>query len=384
MSAKAAVALALLENSASLRAGGRTKAHEANAKTQEDLPVYRKIAAILDDSIKAGRLMPGTILMEGSLAAIFGSSWTPVKQALSDLSERGVIQRFDGRGFVVGAAKEPRRVPVTAGLLGLDEANPELPRTWAWQRIYDGVERALIFHSALGKFRVNEVELARHYKVGSHRCPRRSGPGAVQRTLAKDERLRWYVVPLDEKRVCDLYDLRELLEPKAIAAGVGRVPPDFLTGMAERLEAAISAYPKVSAAEMDALEHGLHVTSLGYCGNRRDHGGAQAHPLSAFHSEAHARRPGFLSHRRAFHCMSIWTSSAPCSGMIQPGQIPDAGPSQDRPSKGDRPAGGVPPQLHRLRPAVYWVDARDRPRAQLVGVIGRRNCMNIACENRSC
>ena len=234
----------------------------------EDLPVYRKIAAILHDSIKAGRLTPGTILMEGSLAAIFGSSRTPVKQALSDLSERGVIQRFDGRGFVVGSAKAPRRVQVTAGLLGLDEANPELPRTWAWQRIYDSVERALIFHSALGKFRVNEVELARHYKVG--RTVAHDVLVQAQSTglLAKDERLRWYVVPLDEGRVCDLYDLRELLEPKAIAAGITRVPAEILTEMAARLEAALAAYPKVSAAEMDALEHGLHVTALGYCGNK--------------------------------------------------------------------------------------------------------------------
>jgi DNA-binding GntR family transcriptional regulator len=235
---------------------------------QEDLPVYRKIAAILHDSIKAGRLMPGTILMEGSLAAIFGSSRTPVKQALSDLSERGVIQRFEGRGFVVGSGKAARRVPLTPQQLGLDEASPELPRTWAWQRIYDSVERALIFHSALGRFRVNEVELARYYKVG--RTVAHDVLVQAQSTglLAKDERLRWYVVPLDEKRVCDLYDLRELLEPKAMAGCIGRVPPDFLAGMGERLEATIVAYPQVSAAEMDALEHGLHVTSLGYCGNR--------------------------------------------------------------------------------------------------------------------
>jgi len=236
--------------------------------TQESLPVYRKIAAILHDSIKAGRLAPGTILMEGSLAAIFGSSRTPVKQALSDLSDRGVIRRFDGRGFIVGTAKAARRVRLTAGLLGLDESNPELPRTWAWQRIYDSVERELIFHSALGKFRVNEVELARYYKVG--RTVAHDVLVQAQSTglLAKDERLRWYVVPLDEKRVCDLYDLRALLEPQALAASIGHVPPDFLSGMARRLEAALAAYPKVSAAEMDALEHGLHVTGLGYCGNR--------------------------------------------------------------------------------------------------------------------
>ena len=44
---------------------------------------------------------PGTILMEGSLAALFGSSRTPVKQALDALSDRGVIRRHNGRGFIV-------------------------------------------------------------------------------------------------------------------------------------------------------------------------------------------------------------------------------------------------------------------------------------------
>ena len=236
--------------------------------TQDNLPVYRQIAAILQDSINAGRLTPGTILMEGSLAALFGSSRTPVKQALSDLSEQGVIRRFDGRGFIVGSGKAARRVPLTPQQLGLDESNPELPRTWAWQRIYDSVERELIFHSALGRFRVNEVELARYYKVGRTVAHDVLVQAQSSGLLAKDERLRWYVVPLDEKRVCDLYDLRELLEPQAIAASIGHVPADLLAEMAERLEAALAAYPKVSAAEMDALEHGLHVTCVGYCGNR--------------------------------------------------------------------------------------------------------------------
>src|ERR1700744_4696276 len=109
-----------------------------NPSIHEAAPVYRKIAAILDESIKAGRLTPGTILMEGSLAALFGSSRTPVKQALADLSDRGLVRRFDGRGFWVGSAKSTRRVRLTPGLLGLDEAKPELPRVWGWQRIYDG------------------------------------------------------------------------------------------------------------------------------------------------------------------------------------------------------------------------------------------------------
>src|SRR3954470_11869973 len=124
------------------------------SRIAESLPVYRKIAAILHDSIKAGRLAPGTILMEGSLAALFGSSRTPVKQALDALSDRGVIRRHDGRGFVVGSTKSARRIRLTPHLLGLDATKPELPRVRAWQRIYNEVERQLMFHSALGRFRV--------------------------------------------------------------------------------------------------------------------------------------------------------------------------------------------------------------------------------------
>lgn len=246
-------------------------AERAPGTPREALPVYRKIAAILHESIAAGRLSPGTVLMEGSLAALFGSSRTPVKQALTDLSDRGVIRRFDGRGFVVGATgpgQPARRVRLTPGLLGLDEANPELPRTWGWQRIYESVERELIFHSALGRFRVNEVELARFYKVGRTVAHDVLVQAQTTGLLAKDDRLRWYVVPLDEKRVCDLYDLRELLEPRALAASIGRVPVALLQSMSARLSAALAAYPAVSAAEMDAMEHDLHVTCVGYCDNR--------------------------------------------------------------------------------------------------------------------
>jgi DNA-binding GntR family transcriptional regulator len=239
-----------------------------DSHVHEGSPVYRKIAAILDASIKAGRLIPGTVLMEGSLAVLFGSSRTPVKQALADLSDRGLVRRFDGRGFIVGSAKSARRVRLTPGLLGLDEAKPELPRVWGWQRIYDGIERELIFHSALGRFRVNEVELARFHKVG--RTVAHDVLVQAQSTglVAKDERLRWYVVPLDEKRVCDLYDLREALEPRALAASVGRVPSELLGAMSRRLEAALAAYPKVTPGEMDALEHTLHVACVEHCDNR--------------------------------------------------------------------------------------------------------------------
>jgi DNA-binding GntR family transcriptional regulator len=238
-------------------------------QSSKEQPAYRKIETILLESIESGRLTPGIVLLEGHLAAIFGSSRMPVKQALVHLRDRGLISRFEGRGFVVGpGTAEAQRIPVTAAQLGLETGNPELQKTWAWQRIYDGIERELIFRSALGRFRVNELELARYYNVG--RTVAHDVLIQAQSTglVAKDDRARWYIVPLDEKRICDLYDLRELLEPAALIGALKRITPSALRDMQTRLAEAAALYPDISAAAMDALERDLHVTCLEFGGNR--------------------------------------------------------------------------------------------------------------------
>lgn len=231
-------------------------------------PAYRKIETILFDSIAAGRLVPGTVLLEGHLASIFGSSRTPVKQALDQLQDKGLVSRFDGRGYVVGDGRADRqRVALTPNLLGLDEESAELQKIWGWQRIYDGIERELVFRSALGRFRVNELELARYCEVGRTVAHDVLVQAQSIGLVAKDERSRWYVVPLDEKRICDLYDLRELLEPAALVNALQRIAPKALQAMRQRLIVAARAYPEISAAEMDSLERDLHVSCLELGGN---------------------------------------------------------------------------------------------------------------------
>ena len=234
----------------------------------KEQPAYRKIETILFDSIVAGRLVPGTLLLEGDLASIFGSSRTPVKQALEQLQDRGLVSRFGGRGFIVGDSDQDRkRVKLTPNLLGLDQESAELPKVWAWQRIYNSVERELIFRSALGRFRVNELELARYYEVGRTVAHDVLVQAQSLGLIAKDDRSRWYVVPLDEKRICDLYDLRELLEPAALVNALQHIAPETLQAMRQRLVSATQAYPDISPAEMDSLEHDLHVTCLELSGN---------------------------------------------------------------------------------------------------------------------
>ena len=65
-------------------------------------PLYGQIMHILEQEIRAGRLCPGDQLpTQEALAAHFGVSLAPVKQALKELEERGIIATRQGRGTYV-------------------------------------------------------------------------------------------------------------------------------------------------------------------------------------------------------------------------------------------------------------------------------------------
>ncbi len=226
---------------------------------------YRAIADALRDSIRDGRLAAGTVLLEGGIATLFGSSRTPVRQALDLLLENGEVSRFDGRGVLVG---DGSAVPARRRLDRSDIASPARGgRTQAWQTVYHAVERELIRASVFGRYRVNEVELARHHGVG-----RTVGHDVLVRIaatgiLARDRQAHWVTVPLDDRRVRDLYALRGLLEPAMLRAAASSIPPDTLSDMRAALHRAIAAYPDATAEQLDRLEQDLHVRCPSFAGN---------------------------------------------------------------------------------------------------------------------
>jgi DNA-binding GntR family transcriptional regulator len=67
------------------------------------------LAQRLADEIVAGRLIPGTPLEEVPLAAAYGVSRTPVREALRRLESSGLVETRARRGAVV-ARPEPRRL----------------------------------------------------------------------------------------------------------------------------------------------------------------------------------------------------------------------------------------------------------------------------------
>lgn len=228
-------------------------------------PAYALIGDALRGAIIDGRLPAGAVLVESALAGMFGSSRSPVKQALAALEAEGLVRRFGGRGMAVGAAAADRRIAVTPDLLrlgALAEARDD-----GWTALYYRVERDIILASLSGRPRVNELALARHFGVGRTVARNLLLRAQAVGILSKDGNAPWQVVPLDRPRIEHLYELRIALEPPLLRAAVGSIPEDEIAAMETRLTEAARMIPTLDITGLDSLETDLHVTCLGYSPN---------------------------------------------------------------------------------------------------------------------
>lgn len=242
--------------------------HTTSVAGPQGQALYARIAQVLASALQSGSIPAGAILLEGHVADILGVTRTPVRQALRELETQGLVSRFDGRGMVAGSAgTHPQRLPLTADMLGIDAKDEPVRKVLGWESLYHDVERDIVHLSVFGSYRINEVELARHFDVGRTVARdvllRLEALGLVE----KDERLRWTVISLDGKRINDLYELRLLLEPAALASAATLIPMEEIQPMVRRLHRAAKAYPALKRAEMDRLEHDLHIELLSYCAN---------------------------------------------------------------------------------------------------------------------
>ncbi|NMY93161.1 GntR family transcriptional regulator [Pseudomonas oryzihabitans] len=226
---------------------------------------------IIASSIKKGRLKKGTLLLEGPLAELFSVSRSPVRQALLSLHQGGLICTFEGRGYLVG--KEPGAVlkrKLDSSDFKLSEGSTTAPRkTETWKSVYDRIKRDLLHQSLFGSYRINELELSRHYSisrtVSSQVLTRLSLMGLVER----DERSRWQLTQWEEARLGELYEVRRRLEPYVLMRAAEFLRQEQLEGYIDRLHQAMSAYPNMDSRQFDDLESDLHIETLGRCPNRQ-------------------------------------------------------------------------------------------------------------------
>lgn len=239
------------------------------ASSTRQSPLYALVADAIRKSIRADRIPVGAVLLEGPVAQLLGCTRTPVRHALNALADEGLVSRFDGRGYAVGASGvAPERIVLTAAMLGASQEAEPVRKTLGWEPIHEQVERQVVHLSVFGRHRINELELARHFGVGRtvarNVLLRMESLGLVE----KDERMRWTVTPLDDDRISHLYELRWLLEPAALHASMRAGVSAEAAQMAAGLRTVIGDYPDVSAGALDALEHDLHVQLLQRCPNQ--------------------------------------------------------------------------------------------------------------------
>ena len=80
---------------------GRPESHSASSNSQVRLSVTENVYTALKHDIMWGKIESGTLLSELKLAARFGVSRTPVREALTMLASDGLINTLPRRGHLV-------------------------------------------------------------------------------------------------------------------------------------------------------------------------------------------------------------------------------------------------------------------------------------------
>ena len=247
---------------------------EASETLGSASPRYAVIERQLAAAISEGRLTAGTVLTEEPLARLFGTSRTPVRTALGELLSRGLLTRFEGRGFLVkeknvkvGQLAEPLRIALTHELLGLSEELPTSPKSVTSERIARDFETVLVHALPFGSFRIHEQAVADHYDV-SRTVVRELLPLLQDRGLiSKNRRSHWTLGPLTAREVAQYFAVRAKLEPLALSESAPLMSGDEVTAMWHRLEKALDTGPDLPARDLEELETDMHSRMLSRCSN---------------------------------------------------------------------------------------------------------------------
>jgi DNA-binding GntR family transcriptional regulator len=262
---------------------GRESMQSAQVTFADRKPLYSTIYKVLGNAIQGGRISEGAVLLEGPLARAFGSSPAPVRKALELLERDGLVRRFDGRGLIVGKGKPHKFDPSILAVEPLKNRPP------SWQGILEEVERVVIHQAISGSGRINELGLARFYRIGrtvAHSILTRLESMGV---IEKDSSSRWTIVPLDHRRLGNLFEIREHLEPLAFRYAASAAGASQIARYIADHRHALDLYPLLPASELDRLEQQLHIDFVGTAG-RKELIDALDRTISVFSLSKHALR----------------------------------------------------------------------------------------------
>jgi DNA-binding GntR family transcriptional regulator len=233
---------------------------------------YEIIRDELRRNISLGHLPQGTLLFEAAVADRLGVSRPPVRRALELLVREGVVQRTEGRGFVVGRGGRPfpsKRQNLHALPLEISDRLGGSVGRATWEGIYDEVEAKVLACSPFGTFQISEAALGEHFRVSRTVIRDVLNRMHGRNLIGKDRRSHWTAGPLSARMLDEYHEIRRALEPRALAAALPTLDRANLNAMREGVREAIDAEQRAVQSTIDVLEADLHIRCLDRLRNRR-------------------------------------------------------------------------------------------------------------------
>lgn len=241
---------------------------DARPASHRSPPRYAAIERKMIDAIEQSSLPAGVVVTEDPVAKLFGTSRTPVRMAFNELEQRGLLERFEGRGFVVVGGQEPKRVTLTHEMLGLSEVHIQLPQPMTSQRIATAFEESIAQALPFGMYRVHEQAAADHFGVSRTIIRELLSRFQDRGLVRKDLRSHWTVGPLTALDVAHYFAIRAKLEPLALIESAPLMPPQDILDLHARARASLESADDLPPAQLAQLETDLHVTLLERCPNQ--------------------------------------------------------------------------------------------------------------------
>ncbi|MDO5641997.1 MAG: GntR family transcriptional regulator [Paracoccus sp. (in: a-proteobacteria)] len=234
----------------------------------ETAPLYGVVWTMLRDKIADGELAPGARLSEAGIARQLGVSRTPVRRALAQLADEGVVRRRGSRGHVVEGGAPVPLSPRDLSDIFADVAGG-IERSVAWERIFDTVCAEITACMPFGSYRIQEAELGSFHHASRTVAREVLSKLSDRRLISKDRRSHWVVGQMTGRDIRETFAMRRALEPVALRAVGPELPRSWLGDLAGRIASVIADFPRCSSARIDALEHDMHGVMLDGLRNAR-------------------------------------------------------------------------------------------------------------------
>ena len=243
--------------------------NDADLSKKKSAPLYLKVVELIHRCINQGTLTTGVLLKESTVSTILGISRTPVRQALIELEkERLIEKKREPRGYVVGSGNGAILKKLAPEMLQPATGSYFLHPIKEWEDSYETIENEIIRLSIISRWRINAQALAK-----AHHCSRNS----IQEILSKLEasglvarsyQSRWTIIPLNDIRLNNIFDVRSWLEPNLLAQSAPKIPQTILARIIEQHKQALSRFPHNTSAELNELELELHDRLLQFADNK--------------------------------------------------------------------------------------------------------------------